>query len=207
MFAAFRLAFAITLLALAPPRAFGQGLAKVDPDWPCQQVKTASFSLASVWAGPAIDLDDQTWRNEPDVADLATKMSQRRVPIEEVEKAIAEFKTKAGGEADAKLLRAFGAAFEDLTRQRSEIIDGLDRFGRKEHEMADRIRAENDAVQKAADQNKNAQAQPADDSFQRLEWDIRVFDDQRRTVSYVCDTPALIERRIGTIARAVQQAL
>ena len=207
MSAAFRAAIAITFLAVTPAQTFGQGPPKVDPDWPCPQVKTAAFSLASVWSGPAIDLNDETWRDEPDVVDLATKMFQRRVPIEEVEKSIAEFKAKSGGDADAKLLRAFGAAFQNLTRQRSEVIDGLDRFGRKEHEMADRIRAENDSVQKAADQNKNGQAQPADDSFQRLEWDIRVFDDQRRTVSYVCDSPALIERRLGRIARAVQQAL
>ncbi len=207
MSAAFRVAVAITIFAVAPPQAFGQGRPKIDPDWPCPQVKTSAFSLASIWAGPAIDLNDQSWREDPDVADLATKMSQRRVPIEEVEKSIVEFKAKSGGDADAKLLRAFGAAFQDLTRQRSEIIEGLDRFGRKQHEMAERIRAENDAVQKAADQNTSGQAQPADDSFKRLEWDIRVFDDQQRTVGYVCDTPALIERRLGTIARAVQQAL
>ncbi len=207
MFAARRVAIAITILAVTPPQAFGQGRPKVDPDWPCQQVKTAAFSLASVWAGPPIDLNDETWRDDPAVADLAAKMYQRRVPIEDVEKSIAEFKAKSGADSDAKLLRAFGAAFQDLTRQRSEIIDGLDRFGRKQHEMADRIRKENEVVQAAADQNKSGQAQPADDSFERLQWDIRVFDDRRRTVAYVCNSPAVIEHRIGAIARAVQQAL
>ncbi len=207
MFAALRAAIAITIMAAAPPQVFGQGRPKVDPDWPCHQVKTPTFSLASVWSGPEIGLNSESWRDEPDVADLAAKMSQRRVPIEEVEKSIAEFKAKSGPDSDAKLLRAFGAAFQDLARQRSQVLDGLDRFGRKQHEMADRIREENETVQRAADQNKGVQDRSTVAGFERLQWDIRIFEDRRRTVAYVCETPALIEQRLGAIARAVQQAL
>ena len=180
---------------------------KADPDWPCQQIKTPTFSLASVWAGPQLDLNSQSWRDESDVADLKAKMAQRRVPIADVEKAIADFKAKAGADADAKLLRAFAAAFEDLSQQRSQIIDGLDRFGRKQNALADRIRAENEAVQKSSDQKSDGQAPPGADSQEQLQWDIRVFNDRRQTVTYVCEVPTLIEQRIGEIARAVQKAL
>ena len=166
-----------------------------------------TFSLASVWAGPELDLNSQSWRNESDVADLAAKMVQRRVPIADVESAITDFKAKAGADADAKLLSAFAAAFEDLSQQRSQIIDGLERFGRKQRALADRIRAESEAVQKSADQNQDGQAPPGVDSQERLQWDIRVFDDRRQTVAYVCEAPTLIEQRIGVIARAVQKAL
>ena len=207
MFAAFRAAVAITILAATPPQALGQGRAKTDPDWPCHQVKTPMFSLASVWSGPEIDLNSQAWRNEPDVADLAAKMAQRRVPIDEVEKSIAELKARSGGDLAAKLLRAFGAAFQELAQQRSQIIDGLERFGRKQHEMANRIREENEAARMAADASKNSQAQPAADALERLQWDIRVFEERRRTVAYVCESPTLIEQRLGAIARAMQQAL
>ena len=204
--AAFRAA-AVAILAASPWQGFAQGRPKTDPDWPCQQVKTPTFSLASIWTGPEIDLNSQTWRNEPDVADLAAKMSQRRVPIEDVERAIVEFKAKAGADSDAKLLHAFGAAFEDLTQQRSQILEGLDRFGRKQREMADRIRAENETARNAADQDKSGQAQPSASEFERLQWDLRIFEDRRRTVAYVCEVPALIEQRLGAIARAVQKAL
>jgi hypothetical protein len=204
---AFRAAVAVALFAALPSRAFPQAPAKVDPDWPCHQVKTSTFSLASVWSGPEIDLNSQAWRDEPDVVDLAAKMSQRRVPIDDVERAIADLRAKSGPDSRAKLLRAFGAAFQDLTQQRSQILDGLDRFGRKQHEMADRIRAENEVAQKAADLHKSGQAEPAADGFERLQWDIRVFEDRRRMVAYVCESPALIEQRLGAIARAVHQAL
>ncbi len=201
-----RFSVAAFALAVATSQAVAQGRPGADPDWPCQQVKTAAFSLASVWTGPPVDLTSETWRDEPEVADLVAKMTQRRVPIEDAEKAIADFKAKGGADADAKLLQAFGAAFTELTRQRSQILEGLDRFGRKQHEMAARIRRENAAVQSAADQG-GAQAQPSSDALQRLQWDLRVFDDRRRTVGYVCDAPVAIERRIGAIARAVQNAL
>ena len=166
-----------------------------------------TFSLAAVWAGPALDLNSQSWRDDSDIADLTAKMTQRRVPIADVESAIADFKAKAGADGDAKLLRAFAAAFEDLTQQRSQILDGLERFGRKQRAMADRIRAENEAVQTGADQNKDGQATPGVTTQERLQWDIRVFDDRRKMAAYVCETPDEIERRIGAIARAVQQAL
>ena len=120
MHAAVRAVLAIAIVAPLAPQAVAQPRAKIDPDWPCQQIKTPTFSLASVWAGPPLDLDSQSWRNESDVADLKAKMAQRRVPIADVEKAITDFKAKAGPDADAKLLRAFAAAFEDLSQQRSQ---------------------------------------------------------------------------------------
>jgi hypothetical protein len=205
MHAAIRAVVAIAILNPLTPQAVAQPRAKIDPDWPCQQIKTPTFSLASVWAGPPLDLNSQSWRNESDVADLVAKMAQRRVPIADVEQAIADFRAKAGSDADAKLLRAFAAAFEDLSQQRSQVIDGLDRFGRRQNALADRIRAENEAVQKTLAQNHDSPAPPGDASQEQLLWDIRVYNDRRQTARYVCEVPTLIEQRIGEIARAVQK--
>jgi hypothetical protein len=202
-----RVVLAIATMAVHTPPAVAEYKGKTDPDWPCQQIKTPTFSLASIWAGPQLDLDSQDWRNENDVADLKVQMAQRRVPIADVESAITSFKTKAGPDANAKLLRAFAAAFTDLSEQRSQIVTGLDRIGRKQKALADRIRAENETVQRSSDQNRDGQAQPGPDNQERLLWDLRIFDDQRQTVTYVCEAPTLIEQRIGAIARAVQQAL
>ncbi len=211
MHAALRAVLAIAILVVLASRAIAQPGVKADPDWPCQQIKTPTLSLASVWSGPQLDLNSQSWRDESDIADLAAKMAQRRVPIADVEEAIADFKAKAGAgadaDADAKLLRAFAAAFEDLSQQRSQILGGLERFGRKQRAMADRIRTESEAVQNTADQNRDGQAPSGADAQERLQWDIRVFDDRRQTIAYVCETPTLIEQRIGAIARAVQKAL
>ncbi len=202
-----RAVIVIVIMIASAVRATAQAGVKTDPDWPCQQIKTPTFSLASVWVGPKLDLNSQSWRNESDVADLAAKMAQRRVPIADVESAITDLKAKAGPDADAKVLSSFAAAFEDLSQQRSQIIDGLVRFGRKQRALAERIRAENEAVQKSADQNHDGQAPPGGDSQERLQWDIRVFDERRQTIGYVCEAPTLIEQRIGEIARSVQKVL
>ena len=191
---------AIAITALLASRAIAQSGAKADPDWPCRQIKVQTYSLAAVWSGPELDLNSQSWRDESDIADLTAKMTHRRIPMADVESAIAGFKAKAGTDADAKLLRAFGAAFQDLSQQRSQILDGIERFGRKQRAMADRIRAENEAVQESADQNQGSQTPLSTDSQERLRWDIRVFDDRRQTITYVCETPTLIEQRIGAIA-------
>jgi hypothetical protein len=204
---AVRAVLVICFAAGLAQRAVAQTGLKVDPNWPCQQIKTPTFSLASVWAGPPLDLKSQSWRTEADVANLTAKMTQRRIPMAEVEAAIADFKAQSGVDADSKLLAAFAVAFEDLSQQRSQILEGLDRFGRKQRALADRIRAENAAVQGSSDQNREGQAPPGGDSQERLQWDIRIFDDRRQTISYVCEVPTLIEQRIGQIARAVQNAL
>ena len=207
MHLAARAVLAIAIMASLAPPAVAQFKGKTDPDWPCQQIKTPTFSLASIWAGPQLDLDSQSWRNERDVADLKAQMAQRRVPIADVEAAITDLKAKAGPDANAKLLRAFAAAFVDLSQQRSQIIDGLDRIGRRQKAMADRIRAENEAVQKSSDRRSDGDAPPGANGQEQLLWDLRIFNDRRQTVTYVCEAPTLIEQRIGEVARAVQKAL
>ena len=202
-----RAAVALAIAAALSPPAIAQPSGKADPDWPCHQIKVPTYSLAAVWAGPDLDLNSQSWRDEKEIADLTAKMAERRVPIDNAESAIADFKAKGGADADAQLLRAFAAAFEELSQQRSQILDGLERFGRKQRELADRIRAESEVAHNSADQGRDGQAPAGADSQERLQWDMRVFDDRSRMVAYVCETPTLIEQRIGAIARAVQKAL
>jgi hypothetical protein len=207
MHVAARAVFVIAVVTSFAPRAIAQGRGTTDPDWPCQQIKTPTFSLASIWAGPPLDLDSQAWRNESDVVDLEGKMAQRRIPVADVEAAIVDLKAKVGPDAKGKLLRAFAAAFADLSQQRSQIINGLGRIGRRQNALADRIRADNDALQNSSGQKHDGQTPPGGDSQERLQWDIRIFNDRHQTVAYVCEAPTVIEQRIGQIARAVQQAL
>ena len=175
-----------------------------DPDWPCFQVKTLTFSLAAVWDGSPIDLESQAWRDDREVADLAAKMADRRTPVSDVEASIAAF-AKTEPEARKKLPLAFGAAFQALTNQRSQIIDGLERFGRRQRELADQIRSENETAQSAASANPVGGA--ADAAVEKLQWDLRLFEDRRRETSFACESPTLIEQRIGALARAVRAAM
>lgn len=191
------------IVAAAVSSAQAAGFVNSDPDWPCHQAKISEFPLASVWDGPPLDVNGTAWREDPVIVDLVTQMSQRRVPIADVQAAVGKLLTSPDPAAKDKVKQAFAAAFDELVRQRAEIIAGLDRFGRKQRAMADRIRAENEAAH-----NDSAPGAPVDEAaLQRLRWDLRVFDDRRRTVSYVCEAPQAIEGRIGDIVKVVRAAL
>ena len=191
---------ALACLVFAVSPATGAAPAR-DPNWPCRQPKVGDFPLASVWDGPAVESGATAWRDDADVAALVAKMAQRRASMAEVEAGVA--KLVAAPEGKAKLLRAFGAAFDDLVRQRAEIIAGLERYGRKNHEMADHIRAENETAHKETTPG----AGPDEAALQKLQWDLRVFEDRRRTAGYVCEAPQAIETRIGEIVKTVRAAL
>jgi hypothetical protein len=180
--------------------------AQPNKDWPCRQILVSQISPASVWSGPPIEGVD--WRSDPKIADLAAKLAQRRVPIEAAEQEIADFAKSAGENKKAKLTALFAALFDKLNGERSQVIDGLIRFGKKQRDLADRIRTENAAIQEAQDQSQDAtDAEKTNAATERLQWDLRVFDDRRQSLSYVCETPALIEQRLFALARAIQQNL
>ena len=197
-----RLGLASLIVAAAAVSAQAAGRPGDDPNWPCQQPKVAEFPLASVWDGPPIDANSSGWRDDPEIAALAAEMSQRRVPIADVQAAVAKL-VGASAAAKDKLKAAFGAAFDALVQQRSEIIAGLDRFGRRQREMADQIRAEN----VSAHQPATPGVAPNDAALRKLQWDLRVYDDRRRTISYVCEAPQLIEARIGALVKIVRPQL
>ena len=192
-------ALAVALFAVLP--AQGAGRPK-DPDWPCQQNKVAEFPLASVWDGPPINLGATGWRDDPETEKLVAQMSQRRVPIAEVTAAVGRMLDANAPAAREKLKQAFAAAFDDLVRQRAEVIAGLDRYGRRMREMADQIRTENETAHK----EETPGVATDDSALQKLQWDLRVYDDRRRTVHYVCEAPQAIEARIGAIVKLVRAA-
>lgn len=196
-----RLGVATAMVAVAACAAQAAGRPGVDPNWPCQQPKVAEFPLASVWDGPPLEATASRWRDDPEIAGLAAQMAQRRVPIADVQAAVSKF--VAAPDAKLKLATAFGAAFDELTQQRSQIIAGLDRFGRKQRDMADRIRAENETAHSAASPGMA----PDEAALQKLQWDLRIYDERRRTISYVCEAPQAIEARIGAIVKIVRPQL
>ena len=80
--AAARAVLAIATVTLLTPQALAQFKGKTDPDWPCQQIKTPTFSLASIWAGPQLDLDSaglaqRKRRRGPEGANGAAPRSHR----------------------------------------------------------------------------------------------------------------------------------
>src|SRR5581483_882896 len=122
-----------------------------DPDWPCQQIKVPELSVAAIWTGPSIDPYTTSWSQDATVADFVHHLSLRRVPVEQAQQEIAEFAQKAGADKQQKLLAVLAGLFSTLGDERHSVIDGLDRFGRRQKEYAAQIRTEIEQLREAQD--------------------------------------------------------
>ena len=72
--------------------------------------------------------------------------------------------------------------------------------------MAEQIRAETQKLRDLQDKANADQAQ--DDALaSQLAWQTRIFEDRRKSTSYVCDVPVLIEKRLFDLGSAIQTAL
>jgi hypothetical protein len=200
-FASF-VAFAVLLGAAAP------ALAKPaeDPDWPCAQRRTGEISAAAVWSGP--DLSSVgSWEDDSGAATLARKLASRRTQITEMDGLIDEFATSAGADKSVRLTRVFAGALAVINSERNRVISGVVRYARGQHLLAEKIRAEADKISDGEESKDVSSPSALDDAASSLKWDKRIFDDRSRALSYVCETPILLERRAFEIARKIQQRL
>jgi hypothetical protein len=176
------------------------------PDWPCQQLKVPGISIASVWAGPSIEGIDKTEPTDPKQPELVSRLAARRTPMEEAQNLIAEFVVGTSDEKQQKAKSLFAALYSKLNAQRDEVMNGIERFSRKQKGMAEQIRDETQQMRELQDRPNADQAQ-SDELANRLSWQTRIFEDRRKSTSYVCDVPVLIEKRLFDLGAAIQNAL
>lgn len=180
-----------------------------DPDWPCVQRKVPAISAATVWSGPEIPNDDSRWRGQPDIADLVREISSRRMPIEQAYAAIDGFAAKLGSDRKEKLTLLFAGLLQTINAERSDLIGGIERYTRRQKQLADRVKAERGELQALrAQQNRvdagNARIKQLEEA---VRWDTRVFEERRESLSYVCESPVLLEQRLFSLARHVEGLL
>jgi hypothetical protein len=177
-----------------------------DPDWPCQQIKVPELSLAAVWSGPQVDLQQSGWKDDRQVADMAEKLSPRREPLERAGDIIHDFARQTGNQKVARLTMLLAGIHDTLDTERNSVIAGLDRFGRRQKELAEGIRSDNaklQALQAEAGSDPNAILRMT----QQVAWEVEVFQDRRQAISYACDAPTKIEQRLFALAHLIQQEL
>jgi len=175
------------------------------PDWPCAQIKVPDISLAAMWAGPAIDDVGNAWEQDDAIRALVARLAARRTPLDEAEKAIADFITGEQTERQRKAKLIVAGLFDTLNRERSAVMSGIERYSRRQQDFAKQIRS---SVRELHDlQNQPDQESKIDELAARVEWETRIFEERRKTIGYVCEVPVLIEQRLFALARMIQQAL
>jgi len=175
-------------------------------DWPCAQAKVSEISLSAVWAGPSLEEAPLKWRDDPKVKSLVERLAARRVALDDAERQAREFVAGAGQEKLEKGRLLFAGLFETLNAQRSSVMSGLERVERKQRAAVEKIRAD-------MQQQRDAQAAGAGDPAQldvlnnQLAWEIRIFEERRKVVRFVCEVPGLIDQRLFALGRVIQQEI
>jgi hypothetical protein len=198
---AFLAAIALVLLLHTPARAADAR----NPDWPCVQVKVPEMSPAAVWAGAPFDDVGDTWQSDPQIRDLVTRLAARRTPLEDAQKLAAEF-LAASSDKKEKGRLLFAGLFDTLNRLRVDVIAGIERYTRRQRDFAQRIRSETLALRELQDK-PDADPKQVAEQADRVQWETRIFEDRRRTISFVCEVPVLIEQRLFALGRTVQQEM
>jgi hypothetical protein len=197
----------VLLCALSAVAAAGPAFAADPryPDWPCAQAKVPEISLAAVWDGPALDDATAKWKDDAKVSALVPRLAARRTPLDEAEKAIAEFLSGSAKKNEAgKLL--FAGLFDTLNAQRSSVMNGLERITHKQREAAEKIRDDTLALQALQDVASPDQAK-VEELGNQLVWETRIFEDRRRVIKFVCEVPTAIDQRLFALGRVIQQEM
>jgi hypothetical protein len=176
------------------------------PDWPCQQLKVPGIAIANVWTGPSIEVGDAAKPIDEKQAELVSRLAARRTAIEDAQKLIADYVAGTSAEKQGKAKTLFAALYSTLNAQRDEVMNGIERFSRKQKAAADDIREQAQKLRQMQDKPDADQAQ-TEDLAGRLAWQTRIFEDRRKSTSYVCDVPVLIEKRLFDLGKAIQAAL
>ena len=181
----------LVMLAAVPAQA-----ATPTPDWPCVQPRQSHLSLGQVWTGPP---PPEGAAETPEIAALADRVVQRRMPIEEATAAIDAFAQGKDAETLALLMQAI---FHRIDMQRTAILGGISRYGHRQVALAARVEARR-ARMAELDAADPPDFDAIDAEEEALDWDMRVFSDRQQSLTYVCETPVILEQRLFALGRAV----
>ena len=191
---------AAALLAAGSPDAAATG---EDPDWPCVQRLVPEIAPAVVWAGPPIESVDGAAAN-PLVEELATELAARRVSIEEATAQVEQFAgTLADEQKNEQLTGLFARTLEIINNDRSSIIQGIKKYARGQRALAEVITEKNERLSELP----RDQVVQRDALMAERDWDIRIYDDRQRSLTYLCEQPVLLEQRAFALGRAIASHL
>lgn len=194
---------------LAGPAA-ADGPPNLDPDWPCVQRKVPELSYGTVWTGPSLEDLQTDWEDDEAVRGLVNRLALRRTSLEDAKAMIESFAEELpAADKERKLTLVFAGLFEKIDDERGQIIDGIGRYSRKQKALSKRISDTNAEIRLIDAKSELTDADEAKlrELENKLEWDERIFVEREQSLTYVCESPVLLEQRLFALARAIQQHL
>jgi hypothetical protein len=198
----------LPLLAVALAAGLGASPAPAanfdDPDWPCIQRKVPALWLGQMWTGP---VPEGSWRDAPEVRELAETIAPRRTPLETVETLVADFAAAQPDDARNERLAQLIAGVVDLIdAERGQLIQGISRYAHNQTFLSAQVE-EMQAELASLDRSDDAAMDRIEELEDTLDWETRIFRDRAQALTYVCETPVLLEQRAFAIARIVAAQL
>jgi hypothetical protein len=188
----------LAALLFAGPFAPAVAATGEDPDWPCVQRLVPKIAPAVIWPGPPIE--QVNGPADPQMDEFARELSARRVPLEE---ATAQIEAFAASLDDAQkteqLTRLFVRTLEIINNDRSSIIEGIKEYTRGQRTLAQSINEKNERL---IDFPKD-QVLERETLVAERDWDVRIYDDRARSLTYLCEQPVLLDQRAFALARAI----
>ncbi len=209
----------LLVLGLAFPGPSAEAADPSDPDWPCIQRKIPEVSAGMMWAGPALPEDEKAWQADQDLSAEVALLALRRLSIEEAQARIDAWSTALAADKNRKLTLLFAGLLQTINAERSEIIDGIERYTRRQRALADKVRAmratiaerqtaeHQAAKQQAGEAQSSAEIAETQSLEEALAWEVRIFQEREESLSYVCESPVILEQRLFALARHIMTHL
>jgi hypothetical protein len=174
--------------------------------WPCAQRKVSTISAGTIWSGPDV-AQGKDWEDDAAVASLAQQLASRRLPLDQADGLIGAFAKEAGTAKDKKLTELFVGVLDIINGNRDQILAGIERYAQGQERLAERMRAEADKISEAQTDVQGPTGVAATETNRDFGWDQRIFRERRQALSFVCETPTILEHRAYDIARRIQAQL
>jgi hypothetical protein len=182
-------------LVAGPARAADQS---TDPDWPCIQRKVPSLSVGQMWSGPPAE---GNWEDDPDIARLARTMAARRTSLDEVKALATEYaSTLSPEQRPGQMALLFTGVLDRIDAERHDVMGGISRYAHQQVGLSDSVKAD-EAALAALRADPNPDLDKVEEAQDKLNWGVRVYRERSQSLTYVCETPVLLEQRAFAIAR------
>ncbi|CAA9391898.1 MAG: hypothetical protein AVDCRST_MAG15-498 [uncultured Rubellimicrobium sp.] len=173
-----------------------------DPDWPCIQRRVEHLSIGVMWPHP---IPEEAGSLPDDLRNVAAQLALRRVSEEQARDLVAEVAADRPDFTLDDYARLYQVTFDQIDRQRAEIVTGIVGYAQNQSRLA----AEIDELQAQMAQMEAAE-EPDFDRIDEIEAELdgrlRVFNDRASSLTYVCESPVLLEQRAYSIAQIMLAA-
>lgn len=193
-----------TALLLAASSA---GAVTTDPDWPCIQRKVPQITLGQVWNGPELPDTAKDWAKDATVSDLVREAAARRVPLEQAEESIRDFATSLPADSlQPRMAMVVQGLFDTLSAERSHVMSGIERYARRQIEMAAQLRKQSSEVD-ALREKPGVDPDDVERQTQQLAFATRIYQERVQSLTYVCEVPTTIEQRLYQLDKTILATL